>query len=422
MEQDYFTPVYVIEIEGKSLSKDITQEITSLSFTDNEKELDVLELDITNRNLQFSDDPLFQEGNEIHFRFGYADQLSPLKKALVKEIEYDFPESGEPTIRLKAFDKGCKLAGKKNQKVWQKPAPGILYSEIAEEIAKKAGLNTIITPTVGRHLRVVQGGVSDAKFLQDLAAKSRDRDGDGTGGYVFFVQDDELHFHPRSLKDAPSIKLTYSTDKNGILRSFSPRTQAQGAKGAGVETKSVGVDPRKKKAEVHKANNETTGERVALGEKTFLINGNTGEGKFQGQETGKILPNYESSSSRHEKPTQATGKAAAESAFKDGELNQVEATAVIIGQPQLKAKQNIEIAGVGLKFSGVWYCESVRHTLNSSGYGCELKLKRNAVGKAAGEKSGKSKGVTNKKEAPAKGATEAPPAMVRFDANTGKRL
>jgi len=421
MALDYFTPLFLIEIEGKSLSKDITQEITSFSFTDNEKELDVLELNITNRNLQFSDDPLFQEGNEIHFRFGYADQLSPVKKALIKEIEYDFPESGEPTLRLKAFDKGCKLAGKKNQKVWQKPAPGILYSEIAEEIATKAGLTPVVTPTVGRHLRVVQSHISDAKLLQDLAAKARDRDGAGTAGYVFFIQDDELHFHPRALKDAPAIKLTYSVDPNGILRSFSPRTQAQGAKGAGVETKSVGVDPRKKKAEVHKANNATTGERVSLGEKTFLIDGNTGERRFQGQESGKIIPNYESSSSAHQKTTQASGKAKAEGAFKEAELNQIEASAVIVGLPQLKAKQNIEIAGVGLKFSGVYYCESIRHTIGS-GYSCELKLKRNAVGKGAGEKSGKTSGVTNKKEAPAKGATASPPAMVKFDANTGKRL
>jgi hypothetical protein len=49
-------------------------------------------------------------------------------------------------------------------------------------------------------------------------------------------------------------------------------------------------------------------------------------------------------------------------------------------------------------------------------------LKRNAVGKGAGEKSGKTSGVTNKKEAPAKGANASPPAMVKFDANTGKRL
>ena len=320
MCEKYCTLSFLIEIDGKSLSKDINQEITSFVFTDNEKELDVLELSITNRNLQFCDDPLFQEGNEIRFRFGYADDLSPSKKAVIKEIEYDFPESGEPSMRIKAFDKGCLLAGKQNQKVWQKPAPGILYSEIAEEIARKQGLTPVITPTIGRHLRVVQSNQSDAKFLKDLASKSRDRDGHGTAGYVFFIQDDELHFHPRGLKNEPTLKLEYFTDRKGVLRSFSPRTQTQAAKGAGVETKSIGVDPRKKSAVEHKANNATTSDRPTLGQKTYLVDGNTGEGKFQQQETGKVLPNFDHSESNHEIPSHPPGKDKADHHFKEAEL------------------------------------------------------------------------------------------------------
>ena len=65
MDLDTFKPTFLIQIEGQDLSKDITQEITSFIFTDNEEELDVLELSVTDRNLQFVDDPLFQEGNEI---------------------------------------------------------------------------------------------------------------------------------------------------------------------------------------------------------------------------------------------------------------------------------------------------------------------------------------------------------------------
>ena len=114
MDLDTFKPTFLIQIEGQTLSADITQEITSFVFEDNEEELDVLELSVTNRNLQFVDDPLFQEGNEIVARFGYVDSLSPRKKAVIKDIDYDFPESGDPTIRIKAYDKGFKLASKEN--------------------------------------------------------------------------------------------------------------------------------------------------------------------------------------------------------------------------------------------------------------------------------------------------------------------
>jgi len=437
MQLEVYQPVFVIEIEGKRLSKDITHEITSFVFEDNEEELDVMELTITDRCLQFVDDPLFQEGNEIVARFGYVDNLSPRKVAVIKEIDYDFPDGGDPTIQLKAYDKGHKLTGKQIQRIWQKPAPGILYSEIAEQIASEHGLTPVVTKTVGWHLRVAQGNKSDAQFLKELAGKSRDRDGKGVTGYVFYIQDDELHFHPRTLHARPALILEYFTDREGVLRSFKPSTQSQSVKGAGTETKAVGVDPRKKKHTEHAANNATTPDRTSLGKKTYLIDGNSGEGKFRKQETGKIVPSSERSESYHEEPRQEPAQDKAESHFKNAEMRQVEATAATVGIPTLVAKQNLEVRGVGTKFSGIYYCTSVRHVFQD-GYSCELKLKKNALGKGAGGKAAEVKGKQNKQEAPRhpkrqiassvrrqatskqSRAVKPKPKMVRIDANTGR--
>jgi len=437
MELDVYQPVFVIEIEGKKLSKDITHEITSFVFDDNEEELDVMELTITDRYLQFVDDPLFQEGNEIVARFGYVDNLSAKKVAVIKEIDYDFPDGGDPTIQLKAYDKGHKLTGKQIQRVWQKPAPGILYSEIAEQIAKEHGLTPVVTKTVGRHLRVAQGNKSDAQFLKELAGKSRDRDGKGVTGYVFYIQDDELHFHPRALHARPALILEYFTDREGVLRSFKPSTQSQSVKGAGTETKATGVDPRRKAHVEHKANNATTPDRTSLGKKTYLIDGSSGEGKFRKQESGKIVQSFDRSEGFHEKPHQEPVQDKAESHFKNAEMKQVEATATTIGIPTLVAKQNLEVRGVGTKFSGAYYCTSVRHIFQE-GYSCELKLKKNALGKGAGGKAAEVKGKQNKQEAPrhpkrqlassvkrpavAKQSrpVKPKPKMVKIDANTGR--
>jgi len=421
MDLDPFKPTFLIEIDGQSLSKDITQEITSFAFEDNEEELDVMELSVTDRNLQFVDDPLFQEGNEINARFGYVGNLSPKKKAVIKEIDYDFPEDGDPTIKLKAFDKGFKLAGKESQKVWQKPPPGILYSEIAEEIASNNGLTPVVTPTKGYHLRVVQGNISDAKFLMELAEKARDRDGDGVTGYVFYVQDDELHFHPRKLDEGPVATLEYFTDTKGVLRSFRPATQSQGAKGRGTETKAVGVDPRKKEALDHKANNASTTERTSLGKKTYLVDGNTGERTYKDKQSGEIVPSFERTESFHEEPSQEPAQDLAEGKFKEAEMRQVEAEATSLGIPTLKAKKNVEIKGVGQKFSGIYYVRKLRHVIDGDGYRCELMLRRNALGKGAGDKAGDAQGKKNDKEAlPV--SENMPPAMVTVDANTGAQL
>ena len=62
MDLNTFEPTFLIQIEGQALSTDITGEITSFVFEDNEEELDVMELSVSNRHLRFVDDPLFQEG------------------------------------------------------------------------------------------------------------------------------------------------------------------------------------------------------------------------------------------------------------------------------------------------------------------------------------------------------------------------
>ena len=419
MDLDTYAPTFLIEIEGTELSADITQEIRSFVFEDNESKLDVMELTVTDRNLQFVDDPLFQEGNEIVARFGYVGNLSPRKKAVIKDIEYDFPEEGDPTITLRAYDKGFKMAGKENQKVWTKPPPGILYSEIAEEIAAKYGLTPKVTPTKVRHLRVVQSNVSDAEFLKQLAEKARPKDGDGVAGYVFYVQDDELHFHPPALGQQPAAVLEYFTDTQGVLRNFKPTTQSQAAKGAGTETKAIGVDPRKKETVEHRASNKNTPERTALGKKTYLVDGNTGEETYQEEESGHIVASPERTESFHEEPSQEPAQDAAEGKFKKAELGQVEATAVTVGIPRLRAKQNVEVKGVGQKFSGVYYVESVRHEFGESGYSCEPKLKKNALGKGAGEKSDEAQALQNDREAPPV-PKEQPPPMVTVNADAGE--
>jgi phage protein D len=182
----------------------------------------------------------------------------------------------------------------------------------------------------------------------------------------------------------------------------------------------VGVDPRKKEPVEHKASNETTPERTSLGRRTYLVDGNTGEARYKEQESGQIVPSFERSEGFHEEPRQEPAQDLAEGRFKEAELRQVEAVAVTIGIPTLRAKQNVEVKGVGRKFSGVYYCHSVRHVIGEGGYHCELRLKKNALGKGAGEKSDEAKGRRNDQEAPPAPAEE-PPAMVTIDADTGER-
>ncbi len=111
-------------------------------------------------------------------------------------------------------------------------------------------------------------------------------------------------------------------------------------------------------------------------------------------------------------------KESVEGKFRETELKQVEATAVTIGILALRAKKNLELKGVGRKFSGIYYCHSFCYSIGASGYSCEIKLKKNALGKGAGDKSAQTKGKSNEKEALATSQNK-PPAMVTINADSG---
>lgn len=410
-------PTFQLQINGQAPSADITQEIVSFSFEDNEHGMDVLTLTVTNRNNQFTDHPLFTVGNEITARWGYVDKLSPLKKTVIKDLDYSFPENDAPQIRIRAFDKGYQLSGREAQRVWKKPAPGIRYSEIAEQIANAYGMTPVVEETLTQHLRVVQSNQSDAHFLQALAAKARGQQGNGHAGYAFYVQDDELHFHPRRLEQPPALVLEYFTDRQSLLQSIRFQANGQGGKGSGTEVAAIGIDPRRKEATTHKANNQTTPERTSLGQRTYLVDPNSGEIRFREQETGHVVADATKSEGLFTPAAHEASQDVAEGRFKNAELQQVQATARTIGIPDLKAKQNVEVRGIGQRFSGVFYVQSVRHII-ADGYRCELTLRKNAVGETASDSAAQASGKPNNPSNPPAPETNTPP-RITVDAETG---
>jgi len=287
-------PIVLLDINGTRLSCDLTDRLIAFTYEDTEQAIDVLEVTLADPYLELVDHPLLQEGKDIRVRFGYADNLSPTKVAVIKEIGYDFPESGAPTITIKAYDKGCRLSAEQVQRVWEKPG-GIRASDIAEAIAKEHGLTPVVTPSIDRLSRLHQSKVSDAQWLAQLAKTARASDGKGTTDFVFYVEGEELHFHPRGLEKPPVLALEYFTNREGLLRSFRPSTHTQGDAAGGKSATAVGVNPATKSATTTKADNASTPDRPVLGRKTtqgekastgsgrVVIDANTGKRTRGGQ-------------------------------------------------------------------------------------------------------------------------------------------
>ncbi|MBQ4469283.1 MAG: hypothetical protein IJQ56_11840 [Synergistaceae bacterium] len=118
----------------------------------------------------------------------------------------------------------------------------------------------------------------------------------------------------------------------------------------------------------------------------------------------------------------------------------IEAEAVTIGLPYLKARDTITIENIGRKFSGNWRITKVIHEISNGGYTCKLSLSRNDHGSSGNNKktSGAApKGSAGMSKNNAKSAGEVKagqgnssssqakaekPSSYKYDLNTGKRV
>ena len=131
-------------------------------------------------------------------------------------------------------------------------------------------------------------------------------------------------------------------------------------------------------------------------------------------ESGRII-----SSPAHSK---SHAKHIAKGKVKTSSMKSIEAEAVTIGLPYLKARETVQIENVGKKFSGNWRITQVRHEISASGYTCTMTLSKNdhEGSRKSSSIPKKSAGAGNSNKAkPVQGA-KAKPKTVKIDMKTGK--
>ena len=141
--------------------------------------------------------------------------------------------------------------------------------------------------------------------------------------------------------------------------------------------------------------------------------------KSRSDETGRVI-----SSPVH---TKSHAKHIAKGKVKTASMKSIEAEAVTIGLPYLKARETVQIENVGKKFSGSWRITQVRHEISSSGYTCTMTLSKNdheGIASSSKRKSGsapkKSAGAGKNNQAKPVQPAKAKPKTVKIDMKTGK--
>jgi phage protein D len=371
----FYVPRFEVRIEGVGLPRNVLRDVIQITYKDNIKEIDSVELTVNNWDPTIHDfkyigsetsttlktNPLYMLfepcNKEVQVSMGYGSNLTVMLTGTFTTMEPKFPSSGAPTLTVRALDILHKLRAKQYTKTWR-DTNGIRDSDIVKnietlmdqgkkrfplpiEIDKNARNDEPILPIVTQHNQY------DIDFI---LTRARER------GYVVFIKEADkdrklprrLYFGPSEGRVSGLRDVTFELERGKSLIEFMlTLTTATQAKSVTVS----GWDRRKKKAITGKA---TLKQDIKLNSdlKDLFDRCDPRD------EVVVEVPVFT------EKEAQALAKSLLEDRFKEV----VKASGTTLGLPDLRAGQWVMISGIGSRLSGRYFVTDTTHTIDDKGY------------------------------------------------------
>jgi phage protein D len=360
----FYAPTFRVEINGSRLAADVSKNIQEVHVTCKPDTLDTFSFTVVNSlpNLRWThteDAELFKEGSSVKIAMGYVDDMSAIIEGEITQIRPSFPESGMPTVAIEGYTRLHRLQGNNKTRTFQQTTD----KQIAEKIAEEAGLQADAEDSAVQYDYVMQANQTDLAFLRDRASRIH---------FEVLVSDKTLIF--RSAKETSSRVYTLlwaqtqrsfaSTSVTLPLKSFTPELDTLQPVN-NVEYRSY--DPATKQAFVSKAT--VSDQSSSMG------------GKAKGADVSINAFQRARSYVHVTTPfvSQAEGDQLSRAKFNESAMSFVKGTAETIGIPELRSGQVVELAGLGPRFSGLYYVDEATHSINGNGYSTHFTVKRNSV-------------------------------------------
>jgi uncharacterized protein len=358
---DYYAPDFKLEVEGNELSPESKGDVLELKVVMDMENMTSCQLTVNNWDdstfaLKYSDTKTFDIGNRIHVQLGYTGGLASLMRGHIATLSPRFPESGQPSIELTALDGMLKLRDRKPGKGESKYT-NMADHEIAQTVGQRNGLKVVTSDSGEKHDEVIQKNQDDASFLMERA-KRIDFD-------CFIATDpdsglDTLNFvSPTDARDAGTIRV-YQFEWGKSLISFAP-VLTLSRQVASVTVRSW--DPRAKDTFSYTATSSD-------------LPGSAGGGDSGPGVAAKTLNNKEEVVVDAPVRSQQEAQDLAISLLRERAYEFVTGTARVIGIPELRPGDNVDLTGLGQRFSGTYYVKKVQHTLGNGGYHTEFDVRR----------------------------------------------
>lgn len=359
---DYYAPDYRVEIEGQELDPESKGDVLSLKVTMDLDNMTSFEMSINNwddRKIDFkySDTNIFDVGNDVHVMMGYADALLSMARGQISSLTPRFPESGASTLTVRGLDGMFKLRDRKPDEGEETKYVDKADWQIAQAVADRNGLSANVTREGPVHELVVQKNQDDAQFIMERAKRI---------DFDAYIQTDPdsgdavLHFvKPTDGRSAASTRV-YTLEWGRNLINFSPTIDLSHQVG---KITVRGWDPSTKSPIV------ATAEPGSLPGSSN--GGQSGPAIASDKCRGKKDVVVDSLVTSQEEADDLAASLLAERAY-----DFIKGSGQVIGLADLRPGDNLELLGLGQRFSGTYYVKKVEHALGSSGYRTNFEVRK----------------------------------------------
>lgn len=347
----FFAPRFELKVSGEDVARK-GMEIVSVTVDNALDAPDQASFTVSNafdmvkRETRWFDQEIMV-GKELEVRLGYSDRLEGIFIGLITSVKISFPAGGMPQLEVTAFDLSHSMTKNKKSFSWEKKKD----SDIASSLATQYKLTPRVEDTNIQHVTISQDNQSDFEFLKKRAEEN---------SFEFFVFERTLFFRmPAYQEKNPIVDLEWGK----TLLSFSPEVNIADQ----VEEVEVrGWDPKAKKEIVGKAK---SGDE---------------QGRDQGRKSGSELTKGSTSEKtvqRVRRPvhTQEEADKLARSILTRMAEGLVTGSGECLGLPELQAGKNVQLKGLGKKFSKTYYVEKTNHNVSSSGYRTTFNIKETTI-------------------------------------------
>jgi phage protein D len=358
----YYAPNYKVVVEGQELDPEVKGDILDIKVVMDMDQMTSFEFTVSNwddktLSFKYSDTTLFNVGNRLQVQMGYTDRMLSMVVGQITNLSPKFPENGMPIMQITGLDGMLKLRDRKPLPSDTKKFESMADWQIAEIIAQRNGLEPYVTKEGETHDLVIQKNQDDATFLKERAARS-DRD-------VFVLTDpdtgkDTLYFvRPLDGRTADRTRI-FVFEWGKSLISFNPTLKLDRQVGK-VTVRAW--DPVSKQAIVFTAGPET-------------LPGSSGGGASGPEVAADALKGKEEVVVDAPVSSEQEAKDLAISLLTERAYEFITGTGQVIGLPDLRPGDNVELAGLGKRFSGNYYVKKVEHTLDAKGYVTSFEVRR----------------------------------------------